>query len=326
MNLAKETSPKNAVAWLKKVLKLKRAKGLVIQPVWGANITEPIRLGKNIEILPTSKLPESPQLQRISQFQLGQQMRPYAWQPPSSAIVRRHTIEPVIIPVDVQGELGGGYDRTLDEVRLCLSLVGPCPIIPAIRWFQFTNPTLVPLNSAIGQYIYHHQELEPMSLPEVDQWDAQKVRKLVSSYLRLSGEDLTRVKRALDRFDRSMKRHTHGDTALELAIALEALLGDETTELKWRVSLRSALLAAGPIKDRMYRRAVVGALYDIRSHVAHTGEANKKQSVKGQGKINTGEVIKMGTKVVSEVISSAITRGSLPNWFREELTPPMASS
>ena len=123
----------------------------------------------------------------------------------------------------------------------------------------------------------------------------------------------------MERFDRAMRRHSAGDAAVELAIALDALLSDGESELTWKVSLRSALLAGGDKNARMESRAIIAAVYSLRSTVVHTGKTPPEQKVKRLGKVKTDELVKRGIAITSRVIRAAIDKGKLPDWFEEEI-------
>ena len=97
---------------------------------------------------------------------------------------------------------------------------------------------------------FAHMEIEPFSLSEFGPFDLDRAIRLFKSYDNVVEGDRARIRLALDRFDRAMRRQYPGDAALELAIALESLLGDSSTELTWKVSLRSALLAGGTKSER----------------------------------------------------------------------------
>jgi hypothetical protein len=118
-----------------------------------------------------------------------------------------------------------------------------------------------------------------------------------------------------------MRRHSAGDVAVEISIALDALLGDPEGELTWKVGLRAALLAGGKKPDRKVRRSIVSAIYALRSTVVHTGRVPPEQKTKGLGKLKVDDLSQRGLVVAAEIIRAAIMRGALPDWFDEELGP-----
>jgi hypothetical protein len=108
---------------------------------------------------------------------------------------------------------------------------------------------------------------------------------------------------------------------MELAIGLDSLLGDGEGELTWKVSLRSALFVAGTKAERRERRAVIQAVYRLRSKVTHTGYAPSAIEKRGHGKLTPAELIPQATIATAEAIAAVIKLEKLPDWFDEELGP-----
>jgi hypothetical protein len=141
------------------------------------------------------------------------------------------------------------------------------------------------------------------------------------SYISLSGEMKLVAKAAIDRFDRAVRRHDPGDAAVELATALEGMLGgDGNGELTWKVNFRSALVAGGSIGTRTRVRAIVHSLYDLRSKVVHTGiTPTKKIAVKGGVAMSADALVNEGLSVVSLILGGGLKMETKPDWFRMEL-------
>ena len=106
---------------------------------------------------------------------------------------------------------------------------------------------------------------------------------------------------------------------MELAIALDALLGDGRGELRWKVGLRAARLYDGPHKDKLECRAIITAIYDLRSAVVHNGKAPREVLVRNRGKMAVPNLVEQGVQFAGRVIEAAISRGELPDWFEAEL-------
>src|SRR4051812_40788080 len=84
---------------------------------------------------------------------------------------------------------------------------------------------------------------------------SQNGRPLV---LALTGPFRDRITLALDRLNQGMRRRFPGDKAMDIAIALEALLSDTgaQTEVTYRLALRSALLLGGNLVERKKNRTL----------------------------------------------------------------------
>jgi len=160
-----------------------------------------------------------------------------------------------------------------------------------------------------------------MNLVSYGVFDTARAQRLVQAYLALDAGARGRIHLALDRFDRALRWHMPGDAVTELAISLDSLLGDGEGELTWKVSLRSALLVGGTKSERLERRAVIQAIYRLRSKVVHKGRAPTSIEKRGHGKLSPAELIPTAIIATAQVISAAIYRGKLPDWFDEELGP-----
>jgi len=108
---------------------------------------------------------------------------------------------------------------------------------------------------------------------------------------------------------------------VELAVSLDALVGDGEGELTWKVSLRSALLAGGTREERLERRAIVHATYSLRSAMVHKGHPPPNIKMKTLSKISPDKLLPKAVVTTSQIITAAIYRGELPDWFAEELGP-----
>jgi Apea-like HEPN len=157
-------------------------------------------------------------------------------------------------------------DGLLEELRLCLTLVARGAIVLGAQQSLFEDPDFADL-AELGGFSWRAMEVRPMNLTSFGVFDADRAQRLVRAYLALDADARGRSHLALDRFDRALRRHTPGDAAMELAISLDSLLGDGEGELTWKIGLRSALLVAGTKSQRFERRAVVEAIYRLRSRV-----------------------------------------------------------
>jgi Apea-like HEPN len=317
---AKMVDCDDAVHWLENMLAIEEAPARVIMPVWGIQIESPIDLTPTIQLLPLKELPNSLNRRWLEEIRLPGFGTPfYTLQPPIAALAAKTKVAPLIY----NSRDGAPSDDTsstdlLAEVRLCLTLVGPSAIIPAYQWLQFDDPDIAVLARFTGGWA-GPVEIQPATLTSYGEFDPARAAALVSRYLNIQGSVRARIRAALDRFDRGMRRHNPGDTAVEIAFALDSLLGDGEGELTWKVGLRAALLAGGSKAEKMERRAIVHALYRLRSKVAHTGNVPSVVEKREYGKIMPDQLTKEGTIAAAKVIAAAIDRGSLPDWFEEEL-------
>jgi hypothetical protein len=86
-----------------------------------------------------------------------------------------------------------------------------------------------------------------------------------------------RLRIPLDRLDRANRIRDHADTAIDLGIALEALLlhKSDRGELSFRLSLRGAWLAGKNEKDRADLLVLLRKAYDLRGRTPLTPARSK---------------------------------------------------
>jgi hypothetical protein len=238
---------------------------------------------------------------------------------PEAVLVAQGTLGPLILDADKgPSNPAEPLDAFLDEIRLCLTLVAPCAIMPVKRWYEFEDRDFKNFSIWAGTSDSLN-ELQPRALKSFGSFNPEHASNLVRKYLSLDATSRGRIQLALDRFDRSMRRHTSGDAGVELAIALDSLLGDGEGELTWKVSLRSALLVAGGKRERKERRALIQAVYRLRSSVVHTGRAPPTIRKTGTGALTPDQLIPEATIATADVISTLILLGKIPDWFDAEL-------
>jgi len=153
----------------------------------------------------------------------------------------------------------------------------------------------------------------PREYPLLDPVEASAV---VSGYLQLRGHTRDKVRLSLNRLNQAQRRHNLGDQAVELCIALEALVGDDqTTELTHKIKVRGARILGGDDKQRARHSSIIGRTYDIRSKLVHTGRVDegKKYNIVGETSTPT-QIIEEAVPLVASLIKTLIREGSIPNW------------
>jgi hypothetical protein len=321
LNRARTTGSDDAVRWLSKVLSATKVSVFRVMPLWGLEVSQPIDLTESIRLLPLSDLPNLPHWSEPTGPRPDLDIAIYQLQPPKTALVARIVRKLMISGDDLtDSDFSSPTDDFLEELRLCLTLVAPCAILPAPQQSLYEDSDFVDL-AELGGLSWRAIDVRPMHLVSFGVFDSERAQRLVQAYLALDADARGRIHLALDRFDRALRRHTPGDAAMELAISLDSLLGDGEGELTWKVGLRSALIVSGTKSERLERRGVVEAVYRLRSKVVHSGRTPTSIVKRGRGKLSPAELIPTAIITTAEVISAAIYRGKLPDWFDEELGP-----
>jgi hypothetical protein len=307
-----------AIAWLKKLLVTKTAIAMQVLPVWGIKPSISIRLTDEISLTRIDELPPSYQLTGLLAPSIAG-FPTFAIVPPAAALTRRFKLSPLVLESDRSGP-GPQFFPDLHDIRRCLGLVGPGLLTTTQEWTQLLDEDL---NALLGcGHMQRWHEIQPFLLKDVQDFNASIAREIVQNYLAMDSAQRPKLNLAISRFDQALRRHSPGDAALELCIALEALLvGDGQGELAWKVSLRAALLAGGTKEEKKINRATIKALYEARSGVVHSGVPPAFVKTVGV-KVPIDELVRRGTIVTANVVRAALAARHLPDWFDAELGYP----
>ena len=321
-------SASEAIAWLGKVLSTTFAFGHSITAVWGAPVAERVRITPDVELVPIAEIPDSPQKRWLATvsahgFNTPMYSAPNL-SPPESALITRRKIEHVIFSPDTPIDTGGYLEthELFKEITLALTAIGPRAPLTAVHWFTFEDPDLQLANILAHSYNQSAIEILPMFLTASYPLDPIEGAEIVGAYLVLKGRTRDVLRVSLQRLNQSQRRHDVGDRAVELCTGLEALLGDsQKTEMTHKIKSRAARLIGGTIVDRRRNASLVGAAYDIRSSLVHTGKVNTKAAIKiASDKLTPAEVIEQTQSLSAELVKIIIRRGALPEWPEFDVT------
>lgn len=319
-------SPEAVIDWLEKVLRAERAEGLSVMALWGITTEARIELGHGIALIPFNQLPESSQRdylltpRRSGAFGFSFPRS----QPPTVALTVPEIVEPFITRSLERSDPPTDPFKTrnlLEDARLALTSLGPSAPLEAGSWFQHDDPDLRAA-AAYGGIMTTMHEIPGSGFEPDTAIAPADARQVVSGFLALKDASRAKVRVSLERLNQAMRRRAPGDKALELSIALEALLtaGDEQPgEHTYKVGLRASLLVGVDVKQRVENRAIVAAVYRLRSAVMHRGTAPESMHVRGQGDLASSELVGSGASVAASAIRRVLCEGNLPNWYDLEV-------
>ncbi len=238
--------------------------------MWGLHPDRPIQLSDELTLTPLTNLRPSSARNTLLEADsvkpaLTQQPRPRA------AIVHKFVHRPLYFR---DGETAAPFTwddkHFLSDLCLVLTLLKDSPVVRVAEWYQAdTSVPVVGIDSGwAGSFAEPRitQEIAPQS------YDEELARKIISGFLRLSPLDRRRLTISLRRLNLAGLREMSSDIALELGIALEALLsepGDPQDSISYRLKMRAAILLGGPINQREQTARQVSQLYGLRSAAAH---------------------------------------------------------
>lgn len=316
-----------AVVWLEKVLSTRSAAGIAVATLWGLAPERPIAVLDDIQLVPFELLPASRQKRALaeqSQNVPPLAIPPFMWQAPTAALVLRVEITPYLRSPDTESHSNIAVDHhsLFDDIRLCLATSGPSTVIPGPGWFQYTDPDLEAAVLGAGTHL-RHQEVTPLVLEENGAFDFDRAVALLRAFVRLAPGVKVRVRTAMERLNQALVRRSPADRALELAIALEALLVDSPGEHTFKIGLRAALLTSNDLEQRKRNRAIIEGMYKIRSSLMHSGQFSEDCRVRGYGNIPTADVVSEALRITALVVQNIIGGGAIPDWSALELSHPV---
>lgn len=313
-----------AIAWLQKVLSTAEATGALILVLWGVPVDGPVELTEDVSVVPFEAIPES----EIKQVLASRGHRDNGliasaidMSGPSSALMMKRIISPLTYDPD-QGPQDDSSStqayEILNEVATVLTLIGPRVSLGLTTWFTFDDPDFEIWAGRSSQIA----EIVPAQFKEYPVLDAAAAQELVQTYLRLPGDLRTHFRVAIDRINQAQRRRNAGDQAVELATALEMLVGDKANnEMTHKVKVRTVRMVGGNLEERRRNAAIVNKAYAIRSKMVHTGvvEAGATESILGE-RVAVSDIVDMALNLCVQLITALIRRGNIPDWGEFDIT------
>jgi hypothetical protein len=317
----------NGLDALREATRPRDVHGQFVMVVAGINISSAADVTEMIRLVPFNDLPRTPSWNDAARY-AGATLLPHGMSTlplPLAALVARVTVSDPVATTATSGSyvtVGASSEirSTLEEIRLALTCVGPSRPVSVVEWFEFVDPLLSHLNSPGGMSMTYDDLRHGYPWMEV-QHESADMAAVARQYSQLAdGGTRARLARALRRLNFAMRRADVGDRAVELAIALESVLVGGRGENTFKVSLRASLIIPADRARRIAARAIVSAIYDVRSAVVHSGEAANKVRVRGRGEVSTATVVNEGLVITADVLRQLIGRGAIPVW--EDLEVP----
>jgi hypothetical protein len=257
-----------AIRWLHKIYAVEVTDVRVVAEVYGLQLTTPRKLKNGLMLQPLAELRSSPNAMTIaSQWRI----RPGGYHPPSFYPPVAATLDVCAVSATTGHETG----RTLTDAKFAelsrtvkaLTLADAAAPVIGISWIDFVDSDLV--SAEVGQITQganFEGALNRISAVEINdagwQW--------VDHYLELKSDVRAVCDIAIDRLNLARRRISPGDKAIDGAICLESLLGDDdSNELTYKLKLRAALLLGSTLEERREIRDAVGKFYKLRSSTVH---------------------------------------------------------
>ncbi|WP_176039754.1 HEPN domain-containing protein [Burkholderia stabilis] len=200
----------------------------------------------------------------------------------------------------------------LRDICDLLTICGPCSPAPIRHWIEPEDGVL--LKEHIGQAWEH--PIDQVRVRDESNLSAEQVDDFVgilTAYLSLDVD----IKRALNvplhRLNRAIRQTDHIDRALDLGIALEALLlskDADRIQLSLQLRLRGAWLLGNTVTQRREVFDQLKLIYDARSGAAHTGQIGSRPN-----EIEARRTaIDQGMVTCAQAIREIVERNGFPEW------------
>ena len=323
-------SPKEAILWFKTVLGMRSATGNLIRAIWGLPIEQEIKLTDNIRLVNIDNVPASSQKLALTDSRrllYGSSTNAILNHlVPQSALMMAQTIEPLTynpenISVSEDAIIYHNDTEVFDEIVLVLTLLGPRLVLSASQWFSFDDESLNNIVGSASSSFFH--EITPSRALATNSFsDLSQTQALVSHYFMFNGKERPRVRAALSRLNMALCRCSSGDKALEICIAIEAILADKDDKMEknHKIKIRAARLLGGNIASRKENSEVINCIYSIRSELVHSGTTNQtKKYGSKEHKASASEMVDRGARICAEIIKIIILNGSIPDWHEFDI-------
>ncbi|WP_432542957.1 hypothetical protein [Kineococcus sp. SYSU DK002] len=287
---ARVDGPEKALEDFIEALAVNRTEVMQVAPIWGLRFKDVIQIDQDLFLYPWGKLPRSSVSETVDNWH--QKVRP------SAAIVRKISIGPVVS----QDESFGGRNRTPDRTPiesavLCCTLVTDKAVAIVAEWYQGGEDDLL-VPDVIGGYSFpamvHDHQFEVTDDPV----EEQAIQPLIKGYFNLKGKANKRASIALRRVNESKSRTLTEDVALDLGIALEALLfPQQEGEISYKLRMRGAFLASNDPTRRKEVYNLLNSFYGLRSKSAH-GDLIEQSDASDKLRLTRDLVIELTKKVI----------------------------
>lgn len=321
----KTKNPDATIAWLRRVLATESSAGQYNLAVWGAPVHDVIQLTDDVQLVPFESMPEDARKFGLKNAGLWAarlpQYNPLLFMPPSSVLVCSRTMSPAVVSLRNEEQSADVPNPFLEvheylhAIALILTAVGPRSLTTATMWFEYSD---IDMRQAaiLGGAHTKFTEIIPMTLADYPAIDPVVAKAAISGFFSLNDSAKAQVKVALKRLNQAQVRHDIGDRAIEVAIALESLLGNGNTELTHRVSMRGAKLLGGTVEERMRTFDVIKAAYGIRSSMVHTGSGTQEKHRICGTRTHANEIIPLAISVCAKVVLKLLSNRAIPEWNR----------
>jgi len=238
--------------------------------LWGLHPASPVPLTDSLTLVALAELEPSDAQTALMSSDVGG-AHTFRLPKPRAALVHKFLHRPVYRRAGDPAPVFTWDDKYfISDLALVLVLLADAPVLCVAEWYQ-TLPSVPVLGAGFGWGAsLGEPRITQEILPRV--YDADRASRHVRAFLALEPAERHRLLVALRRLNLAWLRERPSDIALEVGIALEALLtepGDPNDSISYRLQIRAAVLLGGSAPERDAIAAQVSRLYALRSAAVH---------------------------------------------------------
>ena len=282
----------------------------------GVVLQNPVLLQPDLFLMPIIHLPACQQRNEVLGLITGVslQMQPLTpW--PTTALVLKYTMHPAISESDRPSKQTADdrafRETRLAEAQLCMGVACKGVIDLIAAWSQpaaakipavFPTGTMTTMRGGFSRR--PPKEFHPA-----------EARRIIDLFTEFRGERES-LHVPLERLNSAMAQTRVVDRAIDLGIALEALLmhdsgtgqRSDNQELRFKIGLRGAWLAGGTPAKRKACLNTLRKLYDLRSAAVHSGRITRGKTMEHHHFLESGE------DLCADLITKVLETGDWPDW------------
>ncbi|MDR6408471.1 UNVERIFIED_ORG: hypothetical protein ABIC62_001861 [Burkholderia sp. 1595] len=224
--------------------------------------------------------------------------------------VRPKWLDAQVLPTDVPDPVPAVKLRKICDL---LTICGPCSPAPIRHWIEPEDGVL--LKEHVGRaWAWPIDQVRVRNESNLSSEQLNDFVRVLAAYLSLDQDIKRALTVPLQRLNRAIRQTDQIDRALDLGIALEALLlseKSERTQLSLQLRLRGAWLLGNTATERRAVFDQLKLIYDARSGAAHTGKIGSKPA-----EIEARRTaIDQGLMTCARAIRKIVEGNGFPEWM-----------
>jgi hypothetical protein len=314
-------SPQQAVQSLDKFLKLEHVPVEFVYALYGVKLPREVKLTPDLKLVPFNDIPESVNKKNFIGYghQVNRELFSFSIYP-TAAFVKNFRSSPQVkhAPKGTGSRTEAYEDQEISDACLWLCLIGDTRPIVVVSWFNvadwvpFARHSINCLTPYVPDILF---KTWIHKVPEFTETDIVKVQELHRKFEAIKKTDKEKLRIPLARLNQALWHSKQVDKAIDLGIALEALLISEGTkeQLSLTFGLRGAWLLGDTSDSRVKLFEEFKNIYDIRSRAVHRGIVKPIEKLNNKD-IVVGELLDRGFDYCRRVIYKIICDGKFPEW------------